>query len=269
MIQFKISIFIIIIAFAVKAYGQEDTRSSLFWNNLSIYNPAETGGLGKDSTLSHYFSTNGQISSLAPDSSSMRSFNMLYEIKITSKNGIGINYQQDKVGFKINNQVNLNYSHSMHVGKGYLSAGIGTGYASNNFFNLNGGLMYTTNRLRTGIGITHINHSKYEPLKYNFSKTQNYYLSYQYSFITKSLMFTPMVFIRSIMSHTNMDIGILAHWNKFIFVGIGYRTDKTILYSAGVSIKKILLTYAYNYEKPNVSVLNNSSHEVGLKIRLK
>ena len=196
----------------------------------------------------------------------------MYDIKLdSSQNGIGINYQQDKVGSKINNQANFNYARWMPFGKGNLSAGIAVGYASNNFFNLNGGLMYETNRLITGIGVTHINHFKYEPLKYNFSKTPNYYFNFQYSFmVAAGLTFSSMAFVRSIISSTEADLGVLITWNKSVFVGAGYRTSKAILLTAGIPIRrKILIAYAYNYVQSNAFVYNKSSHEIALRIRFK
>lgn len=251
-----------------QSYGQQDIRYSQFWNNLSVYNPAKTGIGGPNN---HSFSTNGQISEGGIDSTSIRSFNVIYDINLdSSQNGIGINYQQDKVGSKINNQANFNYARWMPFGKGNLSAGIAVGYASNNFFNLNGGLMYETNRLITGIGVTHINHFKYEPLKYNFSKTQNYYFNFQYSFVIASLTITPMAFVRSIISRTETDLSILLNWNRSVYVGAGYRTSKAILLTAGIPIRrKILIAYTYNYVQSNASVYNKSSHEIALRIRFK
>lgn len=253
----------------IQSFGQKDIKYSQFWNNLSIYNPAKTGiGWPNGQCLS----TNGQISQGGIDSTSVRSFNVMYDIKLdSSQNGIGINYQQDKVGSKINNQANFNYARWMPFGKGNLSAGIAIGYASNNFFNLNGGIMYETNRLITGIGVTHINHFKYEPLKYNFSKTPNYYFNFQYSFmVTGSLTFSSMAFVRSIISSTEADLSVLITWNKSVFVGAGYRTSKAILLTAGIPIrKKILIAYAYNYVQSNASVYIKSSHEIALRIRFK
>jgi hypothetical protein len=268
MAQFKIFIIIIIAMLTIKSFGQQDAQYSLFWNNLSIYNPAETGGIGRNK---NYLKTNGQISVPGIDSTSIRTFNVLYELRLdSSKNGIGINYQQDKVGNKINNQANFNYARWMRLGRGELSSGIAVGFASNNFFNINGGLMYTTNRLKTGIGVTHINHSNYEPLKYNFSKTKNYYFNFQYTLFFASLTITPTIFIRSIISSTVADLSILTSWNRSVFIGAGYRTSKAILLTVGIPIKKkILIAYAYNYVQPNASVLNKSSHEVVLSIHFK
>lgn len=269
MMRFRISILLIITMLTIQSYGQQDTKYSLFWNNLSIYNPAKTGIRGPNSQS---LFTNGQIPTVGNDSTSIRSFNVIYDINLgSSKNGIGINFQQDKVGSKINNQANFNYARWMPLGKGDLSIGIAVGYASDNFFNLNGGLMYTTNRLLTGFGVTHINHSNYEPLKYNFSKTQNYYFNYQYAMMLgQHLMIMPMVFIRSIISNTDADMSIQTQFYKNFIVGLGYRTSKAILFTAGIIIKnKISLTYAYNYVKPNSTILNKSSHEVALRVKFK
>lgn len=170
-------------------HAQQETFSSMFWNNYTLFNPAATGLFYKHQANVMYRDQWDKVNG-AP-----RTFTANYNTKLDFLHGgIGANYVHDKIGFTNTDRINLNYSYHLQLGKeGVLAAGISAGlihsatdpslpYSSQkgNAFTMNFGLVYKTERLNIGLSSTNLNEPTIKKLYYSFAR--HYYLNADYLF---------------------------------------------------------------------------------------
>ncbi len=72
------------------------------------------------------------------------------------------------------------------------------------------------------------------------------------SFLFKGTEVTPM----------QMDINLKAYYKKNYWLGVSYRTDKSIIALLGVKYDKYFLGYAFDYTMSNIKNYESGSHEI-------
>ncbi len=96
----------------------------------------------------------------------------------------------------------------------------------------------------------------------------NYYtigiLAYNYE-INPEWLVKPSVLVRGHRSSpVQSDLNVMGMWRKMVWVQIGYRTNKSMIFSLGVDIKNTEIDYAYQMNNNEVSNISDGTHEVQL-----
>jgi Type IX secretion system membrane protein PorP/SprF len=83
--------------------------------------------------------------------------------------------------------------------------------------------------------------------------------------LENELDLTPSVLLKSGGNTTiQADLNIKATYKKIAFGSIGWRSNQTLLFMAGVNIKQCRLSYSFDLPPTNASRINANSHEIWL-----
>ncbi len=223
------------------------------------------------------------------------------------RGGIGLTVDQDQLGFDKTLKAKLAYSYHLHLGAtGILGIGIDAGMIqkslNGNFIAPDGtstqgtgggpdlaipwngtaattydvgfGLYYTTPKLYIGLSSLHLpeqslkkTDTKYD---FNFKVARHYYVMAGYTFnLGNQFELTPSVLAKSDASSTQLDINLLAKWNKTIFIGASYRLTDAIVGIVGLERSfnpKLTAKFGYSYDMTTSAIKNYShgTHEIML-----
>jgi type IX secretion system PorP/SprF family membrane protein len=75
---------------------------------------------------------------------------------------------------------------------------------------------------------------------------------------------TPSILTKSDATSTQLDINLLAKYNKLIFFGVSYRLTDAAVGIVGLEYKKFKLGYAYDYTLSTIKNHSNGGHEIML-----
>lgn len=75
---------------------------------------------------------------------------------------------------------------------------------------------------------------------------------------------TPSILTKSDASSTQLDINLLARWNKMVFIGASYRLTDAIPVMVGMEWKGFKLGYAYDVTLSALKAHSAGSHELML-----
>ncbi len=217
--------------------------------------------------------------------------------------GVGLTVDQDQLGFDKTLNAKLAYSFHLPLGPGTLGIGaeagmlqkaitgnfiapdgsIGSGPdqsipwtgASAVTYDLGLGLYYTTNRLYVGLSSDHLPEqqlSKKVQGSYDFTYTvaRHYYVMAGYTFqLGQQFDLTPSVLAKSDASATQLDLNLIAKWNKMVFIGASYRISDAIVGIVGLEksfTPKLTAKFGYSYDLTSSTIKNYSSgsHEIML-----
>jgi type IX secretion system PorP/SprF family membrane protein len=217
--------------------------------------------------------------------------------------GVGVTIDQDQLGFDKTLKAKLAYSFHMPLATGTLGIGLDVGMIqkslSGNFiapdgsttaspgtdmaipwsgtsamtYDLGFGLYFQTSKLYVGLSTLHIPEQQLTQAKagsYNFDFTvaRHYYIMAGYTFSTPMWDFTPSVLAKSDASSTQLDLNLLAKWNKMVFAGVSYRLSDAIVGIVGLekNFGKTTAKFGYSYDITTSTIKNYSSgtHEIML-----
>jgi len=247
-------------------FGQGEPKFTMYWNNYTLFNPANTG-----LNYNHYLniSYRNQWNDLidAP-----KSFAGQYETKINSINsGIGIGAISSIIGISHSNKYYFNYAYHIKLDKdASLSFGLSTvfqtiqykgvfttaipndpsvppTYTPQTKLNISIGSMYKKNNLEIGLSFTQINKPYYDVL--HFRNAIHAFIMASYKFeLSDFLTYKPSVFIKS--NFTINDVGIinLLTYDDTYWFGLTYYTSNSISLNVGVDLlKKYRMGYCFEY----------------------
>ena len=218
--------------------------------------------------------------------------------------GVGVTIDQDQLGFDKTLKAKLAYSFHLPLGPGSLGIGLDAGMIqkaiTGNFiapdgttssapgndlaipwsgtsattYDLGLGLYYTTNRLYIGLSSLHLPEqtlaktgSGYD---FNYKVARHYYVMAGYTFqLGQQFDLTPSVLAKSDASATQLDLNLLAKWNKMIFAGFSYRISDAMVAIIGLEksfTPKLTAKFGYAYDITTSTIKNHSSgsHEIML-----
>ena len=218
--------------------------------------------------------------------------------------GVGVTIDQDQLGFDKTLKAKLAYSFHLPLGPGSLGIGLDAGMIqkaiTGNFiapdgttssapgndlaipwsgtsattYDLGFGLYYTTNRLYIGLSSLHLPEqqlSKKATLyDFNYKVARHYYVMAGYTFqLGQQFDLTPSVLAKSDASATQLDLNLLAKWNKMIFAGFSYRISDAMVAIIGLEksfTPKLTAKFGYAYDITTSTIKNHSSgsHEIML-----
>ncbi len=137
----------------------------------------------------------------------------------------------------------------------------------------NAGVMYTTDLLELGIGISHLNQSAYDfgnpSLKLANELAANAHVRANLS-INDRFEWSPFAQVNYYNGIVSSQVGVKVIYHQQFWVGAGYRWDDAATAMAGVSLmnNRLDLAYALDLSMINSAVKSNISHEVMLRFVL-
>ncbi len=218
--------------------------------------------------------------------------------------GVGLTIDQDQLGFDKTLKAKLAYSFHLPLGPGSLGIGLDAGMIqkalTGNFIAPDGtttanpgndqaipwsgtsavtydvglGLYYTTNRLYVGLSSLHLPQQELKKAAasydFNYKVARHYYVMAGYTFqLGNQFDLTPSVLAKSDASATQLDLNLIAKWNKMIFAGFSYRLSDAMVGIVGLEksfTPKLTAKFGYSYDITTSGIKNhsNGSHEIML-----
>jgi type IX secretion system PorP/SprF family membrane protein len=134
------------------------------------------------------------------------------------------------------------------------------------------GVYFTDSRTWGGITITDLFGSSLQlgnaPFKDNFSTLRNFNLMAGSDFnLDDDFHIKPSALLRMNTIQTLMDINAQVFYRDSYWLGVSYRTNKTIIAMIGMSYDMFRFSYAYDATLGNLNNYSSGSHELVLGIR--
>ncbi len=147
--------------------------------------------------------------------------------------------------------------------------------ASTTTYDLGFGLYYksTDDKLYVGLSSLHLPEQKMSASgvsstnlwDYSYTVARHYYVMAGYRFqIGSSFDLTPSILTKSDASSTQLDINLLAKWQKMIFIGASYRLSDAIVGIVGIEYHGFKFGYSYDMTTSNIKTYSNGTHEIML-----
>ncbi len=251
------------------SFSQTEPTYGLFWNNYSLFNPANTG-----LDYSQYVAVNNKYEGLRRYAPS-KNMAVNADIKLKDLHGaVGIGYLgADNGGWSKINRAYFTYTyhHQLREGK-ILSAGASVSYDHHKYTfdqsrpeysyikgypNLNVGVCYKSESLKIGLSSTHLR----QPIISNYLRLglRQYYLLGSYSVdLADWLKWEPSLLFMAYRSkdlsrlitydHVSYDFNNRLTFEDFLWIGGTIRAMSEVGLQIGVSVKqKFNIGYAYEY----------------------
>ena len=266
----KYLVTILVLALTVFSFGQGEPQLSMYWNNYTLFNPANTG-----LNYKHYFNTSyrNQWTGVV---NAPQTFAGQYSIKVNAINsGFGIGSIVETFGIINSQKYYFNYAYHLKLNTtSTLSLGVSTaiqrmkytdyviiegdGFSAptlNEFqtkLNINFGALFKKNNLEIGASFTQINQPYFNNLHY---KNQiHVFLMGAYQFeLSDLLSYKPSIFVKS--NFYISDIGLInqLYWNKTYWFGVNYYVNSNqISVNLGADLlHKYRFGYCFEYNMAN------------------
>ena len=272
-------ILLFLIVFCINvAKSQVVPKYNLYNQNLFLINPAATGVNGglkafvgykdqwsgfKDAPQNTYFSIDGMM---------------------TNAMGLGLLVHKQKMGIFDFTNISINYAYRIGFSSTHaLAFGMNVNFLVNqintdNLYEeeLSDPALYSNRFDETlfsnaaGIQYRYKDFSLElsSPLLYSFQEekffqTNFLYLAYNFYLADDMYRIQPSTLLRHTRSSPfQADMNLLFDWNRTVWGQVTYRTNKEMLFSAGVFIKYIGIGYAYEMNMQEVSNVSSGSHEI-------
>jgi type IX secretion system PorP/SprF family membrane protein len=146
--------------------------------------------------------------------------------------------------------------------------------AKKNFFvpDANTGVYFSGNGIYAGLSITELFGSS---LKLGANKFESYqamrhfYLLGGYKFAaSKQVYLEPSFIARANIDRMEIDLSARVFYMKDYWLGLSYRTNKTMVFMAGFSVQEFYMGYAYDASMGAVQTYGGGSHEIVLGFKI-
>ena len=134
------------------------------------------------------------------------------------------------------------------------------------------GAFLTNNKFYGGFSLTDLFGSSIKlgqyPIKDNFRTARNYNIMGGYRFdLDESFRLEPSVLMRANKYEVQTDINTTLYYLDEYWIGVSYRTNKTIISMVGISVDMFYFGYAYDTSLNSIRNVSSGSHEImmGLK----
>lgn len=211
------------------------------------------------------------------------------------RGGLALGIMKDEIGFENNVSVNLGYSYHFDLGAGTLGLGaafnlvnrsmdfsklnplvssdpfLPTGEETSMLFDANLGLFWMVpETYYIGFSVTNLFESKGKELvgsaesSASFVGDRTFYLvaGFEYQFTNSLFAILPSLCIMSDVASTQYNIGSKVMYNDRFWVGLNYRFQESVDIMAGIKIKDLQISYAYDINTLGLAV--PGSHEVSI-----
>lgn len=218
--------------------------------------------------------------------------------------GVGLTIDQDQLGFDKTLKAKAAYSFHLPLGPGSLGIGLDLGMIqkslNGNFIDPSGntsanpgtdmsipwsgtsaitydvglGLYYATQKMYIGLSSLHLPQQQLKDaasnFDFNYKVARHYYIMAGYTFaLGNQFELTPSMLTKSDASATQMDINLIAKWNKMVFGGFSYRLSDAMVAIIGLEksfTPKLNARFGYSYDITTSDIKNhsNGTHEIML-----
>ncbi len=276
--------------------AQFDTQTSQYMFSPSGYNAAAVGETNKLVVSGqHRLHWLGM-----PKGGSTTIFNVNTPFKIAGqRQGVGINFVNDKVGLFENQMVYLQYAFKFKLGSASLSVGPQVGFISSGFhgdsirgpevsmgdyhevgndpafpstfieglgFDVGAGLWLSTKSLYAGLSYSHLNQPVIEwgdLHEYRPAGTIFFVAGYDYQLKNPKYIFKPSLFAKTDLASYQIEATTLMLINDQYWGGLSYRLGSAVVVLAGLHVGSGL-KIGYSYDLPASQLIKASwgSHEI-------
>lgn len=279
---------------SLAAHAQGDAVISQYVLQPFLYNPAAAGSAGGLNVGALYRNQWGGLEG-APQ-------NFMVQANLASKNnrlGYGGWLGRDSWGPYAQHQVFGAFSYRIPAGKGNFALGVQaglqqfntkwndltayqagdaafTGNPGNNVFipNFGAGLFYKSEKLTAGISVPHMLSSKVFDSQY-LTQVNYYTANFDYRFqFGEKFGLVPATLIKWTKNTAQVDLNLYLVFVKSLWVGAGFRSDKSANFSAQYHLTKGRNNFAlaYSYDLANGTYRNvtgSGTHEISLLFTLR
>jgi len=278
----RIEILIMLIFTTQIIFAQQPITHNLYTTHNFLLNPAAVGSYGKTSLLLDVYNQWTAFNE-AP-----RIYSLGFETPLNKNSAIGLNIYNDQRSY-FNHMIALvNYAYKVKFNAdATLSLGLGMGIFNNklDFANVNpedktDPLYNTTDYNKTGFESSVGAMFDYKNLRIGASMPQmlanGMKFQGQYNFLgmynikaSDKLVVTPSVMVRSFPGFIlQEDFNLKGTFDKKYWLQAGYRTDKSILVSAGLNLSALTIGYCYQASGGEITNFAPNSHEIVLGFML-
>jgi len=279
-------------------YGQFDAQLSQYMFNAAAFNPAAVGESGMLDVSGHH-----RIHWLGmPKGGHTTVFNINSPFRLGERrHGVGLNFQNDRIGLFVNQGVHLQNAFRFKIGDGTLNFGTQLGFLSVGFqgdsargpkvsigdyhdisgdpaipktavegfgFDAGAGVWFTQGNFYSGLSITHLN----QPVimwseEHEFRPASTMYLTggYQYGLNNPKLVLAPSLLAKTDFNSLQLDLSAIMHYDKQYWGGLTFRYGDAIVILAGIHIMNGLsLGYAFDLPISRMITASWGSHELVL-----
>jgi len=280
-----------LVSISAVTYAQQMPQTTLYGYNMYAVNPAYAGLNNCTqiavSHLNQWVKVDG-----APATSIIN-----LSTSLGQRFGIGGQLLIDKIGMLQQFSGLGSLSYGMKFGEHRLRAGLSIGYnqyrlnpstaivfdpldpivnggnQSAGAVNTDLGILYTFENIELAASTKQVLHTS---SNFGYSNTTGYGLRRHFTgyaayniILTNKWDLKPSVFLKGINHVLQADINASATYNKFLNVGIGYRTQVGLIGRVGITLKdRYMFGYAYEAPMANMASYSSGSHELILKITL-
>jgi type IX secretion system PorP/SprF family membrane protein len=205
--------------------------------------------------------------------------------------GVGLTVMAaDELGFENTLMAKLAYAFRFNLASGELAIGVDAGFLQksldgNFIFNdpndnviptssvsgsmipdLGAGLYYNSDKFYVGASMSHITEGEVDFGDFKSELVRHYYGMIGYRIdMSPSLSLTPSVFVKNVVSETQVDLNANLAIKERVWLGGSYRIDDAIIILAGINITPNLrLGYSYDITTSDLKDSNDGTHEIML-----
>lgn len=295
--------FIVALVIATQVlYGQFDAQQSQYMLHHAGFNPAAAGEAGKiDVTGQHRLQWIGM-----PNGGSTTLFGLNAPLRLGDRTlGLGILFQNDRVGLFVNQGVHLQNAFRIKLGSGNLNIGAQLGFLSVGFrgdsargpqvplgdyhdisgdpaipktmvegfgFDAGLGLWYTQGNFYAGLSVSRINQPVIEwGEEYEFKPASTFYLTggFNRTLNNPRWVVTPSFLAKTDTYTFEVDLSTVVHYNQQYWGGLSFRYGNAVVILAGINIGTGLsLGYAFDLPISRLIQASWGSHEIMLSYEM-
>lgn len=282
--------------------AQFDAQNSQYMFNPYGYNAAAVGETNKLIVSGqHRLNWVGM-----PNGGSTTIFNINTPFKIAGqRQGVGINFVNDKVGQFVNQMIHLQYAFKFKIGSSSLSIGPQVGFVSVGFhgdsirgpqvsmgdyhevgndpafpntfvegfgFDVGAGLWFNAKNMHAGLSYAHVNQPVVEwgdMHEYKLTGTLYFTAGYDYKFKNPKYTFKPSLFAKTDLASYQVATTALVLYNNQYWGGLSYRFGSAVVVLAGLHVGAGF-RIGYSYDVPASQLIRASwgSHELMISYEL-
>lgn len=141
-------------------------------------------------------------------------------------------------------------------------------------YDLGFGLYYTTKKLYIGISSLHLPEQVLKQtggsagsgaFDFDYVVARHYYVMAGYTFnLGNVLDLTPSILTKSDATSTQLDVNLMAKYNRLLFFGLSYRLTDAAVGIVGVEYKGFRVGYSYDYTLSSLKKHSSGTHEIML-----
>ncbi|OIP82086.1 MAG: hypothetical protein AUK44_08590 [Porphyromonadaceae bacterium CG2_30_38_12] len=280
---------------SLSVFAQFDAQLTQYMFHNNTFNPAAAGESEMIEVIGHH-----RINMVnMPGGGNTTVFSINSPLSIGGKKqGIGVKFIDDKIGWFSNQTFNLQFANKFKVGAGSLSIGFDAGFVNIGFsgdsvanqkitlgeyhtiasdneiptnkvsgmgFDLNMGAWYSTGKAYVGVSYMHLTQPT---IKWGtnaiFNEKSMWYLTSGYSFTLSDnkYLFKPTILVKSDLAATQIDLTSLLEYDNKYWGGFTIRPFSSVAFLAGININGGLsIGYSVDISTNKLISTNFGSHE--------